>query len=138
MFEFLKRAPAAVPEAKASAASPMIAWSGSGRVAWSPRDISSLTRTGFQGNPVGFRCVRLIAEAAAAIPLVFQDEVERFERHPVLSLIARPNPAQGKAELFEALYGQILLTGNGYLEAVCAGDGPPGSDLSFAQLSSAG
>ncbi len=45
-----------------------------GRVAWSPRDTVSLTRTGFQGNPIGFRAVKLIAEAAAALPLVLQDE----------------------------------------------------------------
>lgn len=126
MFDFLKRAGDAAPEAKASAAGPVIAWAGSGRVAWSPRDTGSLTRTGFAGNPVGFRAVKLIAEAAAALPLVVQDRVRRYEDHPLVSLVSRPNPAQGKAELFEALYGQLLLTGNGYLEAVGGTDGAPG------------
>ncbi|WP_284164148.1 phage portal protein [Frigidibacter sp. SD6-1] len=106
------------PEAKASATGRVIAWGSSGRVAWSPRDVVSLTKTGFAANPVGFRAVKLIAEAAAALPLVCQDQERRFDIHPLLDLIARPNPGQGRAELFEALYGQILLTGNGYLEAV--------------------
>ncbi len=110
--------PMAVPQVKASATGPVIAYASSGRVAWSPRDTVSLTRTGFQGNPVGFRAVKLIAEAAAALPLVLQDQDRRFEMHPLLDLIRRPNAAQGKAELFEALYGQLLLSGNGYLEAV--------------------
>jgi HK97 family phage portal protein len=125
VFDFLKRAEARVPEAKASATGPVIAYHGSGRVAWSPRDSVSLTRTGFSGNPVGFRAVKLIAEAAAALPLVLQDATCRFESHPVLDLITRPNPLQGRAELFEALYGQLLLTGNAYVEAVSDAEGNP-------------
>ena len=119
----------AVPESKASATGPVMAWHGAGRVAWSPRDTVTLTRTGFAGNPVGFRCVKMVAEAAASLPLVLQDSAERFASHPLLELIARPNPGQGRAELFEALYGQILLTGNGYLEAVGAAEGRPPEEL---------
>ncbi len=125
VFDFLKRAEAQVPEAKASATGPVIAYHGSGRVAWSPRDSVSLIRAGFTGNPVGFRAVKLIAEAAAALPLVLQDAERRYEAHPVLGLIGRPNPLQGRAELFEALYGQILLSGNGYVEAVAGETGLP-------------
>jgi HK97 family phage portal protein len=112
-------------EAKASATGPVVAWQNMGRVAWSARDTASLTRTGFTGNPVGFRAVKLIAEAGAAVPLVLQDARQRYEVHPVLDLLRRPNPAQGQAELFEAFLGQILLSGDGYLEAVGAG-GVPG------------
>jgi HK97 family phage portal protein len=43
----------------------------------------------------------------------------------VQELLSRPNGAQGRAELLEALFAQLLLTGNGYLEAV-ANDGLPG------------
>ena len=116
-FNFFRKG-ADVPEQKASATGPVVAYHGAGRVAWSPRDVVSLTRTGFLGNPIGFRCVKLIAEAAAALPLVLQDRERRYDEHPLLALIQHPNAAQGRAELFEALYGQLLLTGNGYLEAV--------------------
>lgn len=118
MFDFLKRRNSAAPEAKASASGPVIAYGGSGRVAWSPRDTVSLTRAGFTGNPVGFRAVKLIAEAASALPIVVQDRMRRYETHPLLELVSRPNAAQGRADLFESLFGQLLLTGNGYLEAV--------------------
>ncbi len=124
VFDFLKRRVAA-PEAKASAAGPVVAWASSGRVAWSPRDAVSLTKAGFSGNPVGFRCVKLIAEAAAALPLVLQNSVARFDAHPVLDLLKRPNPGQGQAELLEALYAQILLSGNGFVEAVAGEAGTP-------------
>ncbi len=125
VFDMFKRGTQEIPEAKASATGPVIAYSGSGKVAWSPRDTASLIRSGFAGNPVGFRSVKLIAEAAAALPLVLQDAATRYETHPVLDLITRPNPIQGRAELFEALYGQILLSGNGYVEAVGGETGVP-------------
>ena len=117
--------PVAAPERKASATGRVIAYHSAGRVAWSPRDAASLTRTGFAGNPVGFRAVKIIAEAAAALPLVLQDAERRYAEHPVLRLLRAPNPAQGRAELLESLYGQILLSGNGYLEAVAAEEGAP-------------
>ena len=78
VFDFLKRAPgaekaavAAVPEAKASATGRVVAFGSSGRVAWSPRDAVSLTKTGFLNNPIGFRAVKVISEAAAALPLLW-------------------------------------------------------------------
>ncbi|MGY6703957.1 phage portal protein [Roseinatronobacter sp.] len=121
-------------EAKASAVGPLTAGrmgaktavlgvAGSGAVSVGMRDGVSLARAGFVGNPIGFRAVRLISEAASALPLVVQDSARRYEVHPLLDLITRPNPAQGRAEFFEALYSQLLLTGNAYVEAVNGVDG---------------
>ena len=127
MFEFFGKGGVkgeAVPETKASAAGPLVAIASHGRAAWTARDTSSLTRSGFVANPIGFRAVKLIAEAAAALPLVVQDRVQRYDQHPVQDLLARPNAAQGTAELLEALYGQLLLSGNAYLEGV-ADEGLP-------------
>ena len=127
VFDFLRRADApaaavsAVPEApevKASATGRVVAFATGGRVAWSPRDTVSLTKSGFLGNPVGFRAVKLVAEAAAALPLVLQDAERRYDVHPLLDLTRRPNAAQGRAEFLEAVYGQLILTGNAYIEAV--------------------
>ncbi len=126
VFQFLRRGAEIAVEQKASATGPVIAWQGSGRIAWSPRDTVSLTKTGFLGNPIGFRAVKLISEAAAALPLVVQDTERRYEVHPLLALIARPNAVQGRADLFEAIYGQLLLSGNAYLEAVPGGGALPG------------
>jgi HK97 family phage portal protein len=122
MFDFLKRGTAqdAPVEAKASATGKVLAM-GAGRAVWSARDTVTLTKSGFTRNPVGFRAVRMIAEAAAALPLILQDRDRRYDAHPVADLLARPNAAQGRAELLEAVYGYLLLSGDAYLEAV--GDG---------------
>ncbi|MDO6522250.1 phage portal protein [Shimia thalassica] len=125
VFDFLRRQTTEAPEHKASATGPVVAYHSAGRVAWSPRDTVSLTRTGFSGNPVGYRSVKLIAESAAALPLVLQDGQTRFEKHPLLGLLTSPNLAQGRAELFETLFGQLLLSGDGYLEAVGDNDAVP-------------
>ena len=126
VFDFLRRGREAAPtETKASAAGAVVSWQGMGRAAWSARDVASLTRSGFAGNPVGFRAVKLIAEAASALPLVLQDRVQRFETHPLLDLMRCPNAAQGRAELLESLYGQLLLSGDAYVEAVAGESGLP-------------
>jgi len=133
VFDFLRQGaarrgadPAAPVEKKASATGRVVAFGSSGRVLWSARDAVSLARTGFQGNPIGFRAVKLIAEAAAALPLICQDAERRYEQHPVLALVARPNGAQGRAEMMEAVYGHLLLSGNAYLEAVPGAGRLPG------------
>ena len=124
MFQFLRRKDAPSLQVKASRV-PLTGFATQGRAVWGARDTASVTRAGFAANPVGFRAVKLIAEAAAALPLVCQDACTRYDTHPVLGLMAAPNAAQGRADLLEALYGQVLLSGNGYLEAVCSEDGTP-------------
>ena len=117
VFQIFRADKTQAPEAKASAAPPVVAFHGSGRAAWSPRDTSSLIRNGFANNPVGFRCVKMIAEAAAAVPLVLQDAERRYDVHPVLRLLSNPNETDTQATLLETFIGQLILTGDGYLEA---------------------
>lgn len=133
VFSFKRRVASApvtsnAMETKASATGRLAGWGISGRVRWSPRDAVSLTRTGFLANPIGFRAVKLVAEAAAALPLVCQDTERRFDQHPLLDVINRPNPTQGRAEFLEAVYGHMMLSGNAYLEAV------PGAEKMPAEL----
>ena len=54
VFEFMRRkgTPISPPEAKASAAAPVIAWAGAGRVAWSPRETGALARQAIDGHPL--------------------------------------------------------------------------------------
>ena len=115
--------PAARPAAtKASAAGRVAARAlPTGLARGGMRDGGSLVRSGFLDNPIGFRAVRLIAEAAAGVPLAVAGPEGRYATHPVADLLMQPNGAQGGAAFLEALYGQIVLTGDGYVEGV--GDG---------------
>ena len=109
------------PEEKASAVGAILAMHHVGRPVWTPRDYESLTRAGFGRNPVAYRCVRMLAEAAASAPLVVCEGRARAEGHPLQAVLDRPNPEQSGRELFEQLYGQLQTAGNAYLEAAGAG-----------------
>jgi phage portal protein BeeE len=67
-------------------------------------------------NPVVHRCVRMIAEAAAAVPWIAHDGPTEVPDHPLLALIERPNTRDTRAGFLETLYGHLLLSGNAYAE----------------------
>ena len=95
------------------------AWlSGDGRALWTGRSYAALAREGFMKNPVAHRCVRLLSEAASAIPWLAYDGAEEFPDHPALGLLSRPNGRQRGPDFFEALYGHLLLSGNAYVAPV--------------------
>jgi phage portal protein BeeE len=122
-WPFGRRGRAAAPEAKASRAGAVVAFSSVGRPRWTPNDYASLAREGFQRNAVAYRCVRMIAEAAASAPFAVFVDGARDDAHPLAKLIRRPNPEQSGAELMEALYGALQVSGNAYVEAT--GDARP-------------
>jgi len=97
-----------------------MAWHAPGRPVWPMRDAAAFAREGYAKNAVAYRCVRLIAEAAASAPLKFGPS-----DHPLARLLARPNPEQTGVELLEAFYGHLQVAGNAYLEAASLeGAGP--------------
>jgi HK97 family phage portal protein len=89
-----------------------------GRAAWTNRDYAALAREGFQRNAVVHRAVRLVAEAAAALPLDLHGGEGLAAEHPLLELLARPNPREAGTRFLEGVYGHLLVSGNAYLEAV--------------------
>lgn len=106
------------PEKKASRARALIALSRPSAPVWTPRDYASLARAGFEKNVIAYRCIRLVAEAAAAVPVKVIDGGAVASEHPLLALLSHPNPEQSGAELFENLYGFLETAGNAYIEAV--------------------
>jgi HK97 family phage portal protein len=44
--------------------------------------------------------------------------MEEVDGHPLMDLLRRPNPYMGMAEMFEAIIGYKLITGNSYLHGV--------------------
>lgn len=93
-----------------------------GDAAWTRRDYATLAREGFMRNPTVHRCVRLIAEAAASVPWLLYEQQSEVSEHPLLELLARPNPRCSGASFMEVLYGHLLMSGNAYVELVEAGE----------------
>ncbi|MBI1239052.1 MAG: phage portal protein [Alphaproteobacteria bacterium] len=120
----MPRASATPPELKASAAGPLLALQTAGRPVWTPRDYEALAREGVMKNPIAYRCTRMIAEAAASVPWLVYEGARELDDHPILGLLAEPNPLQSGAGLMERWYGYLQASGNAYLEAVSI-DGAP-------------
>ena len=97
----------------------LLAWHAPGQPVWSARDPAVFAREGYARNAIAYRCVRMIAEAAASAPL----KVGPVD-HPLARLLARPNPEQTGVELLEA-YGHPRVSGNAFLEAASFDDSVP-------------
>jgi phage portal protein BeeE len=105
MFDWMRKLRAPRAERK------LLAWHAPGRPVWPMRDPSAFAREGYAKNAIAYRCVRMIAEAAASAPLKVGPE-----GHPLARVLARPNPEQTGVELLEAFFGHLQVSGNGYLE----------------------
>ncbi len=105
-------------EKKDSLAKPLISLHNLGQAQWAPRNYASFANEGFAQNAICFRCVRMIAEAIASIPLSVIEEGEEFTQHSALDLLNRPNSAQCGPDLLEEWYGYLLVAGNSYMEVV--------------------
>lgn len=78
---------------------------------WGRADPASLAKDGYIGNAVAYRCVRMVAEAAASIGFTASDE--RVE-----TLLIEPSPDEAGQALRERLYTDLQITGNAWLEAI--------------------
>src|SRR5262245_33732954 len=100
------------PAVKASRTGPVIALEHLHQPVWSPRDYATFAREGVMQNAIVYRAVRMVAEAAASVPLLLYDGDVEIETHPLLDLLARPNPVSTRPDLLEAWYGYLLVSGN--------------------------
>jgi HK97 family phage portal protein len=98
----------------------LLAWHSLGRPVWSTRDPAAFAREGYAKNAVAYRCVRMIAEAAASAPLKVGPR-----GHPLARLLARPNPEQTGVELLEAFFGHLQVSGNAFLEVAAIDQDAP-------------
>ncbi len=104
-----------------------------GQAVWMPRDTKAFAKEGYAGNVIVFRCVDVIAKAMASIPLVVkQGDAIAGPEHPLVKLLARPNPRTTKARMVHQLVAFRLITGNTYLEKL--GPGTPEQHLPPTQL----
>jgi len=105
------------PERKESGGHTMLSFSQLGAPNWSGRGFGSLVNHGFARNPVVYRCIRLIAEAANRVPLVVSEGGQKLDDHPLARLLGRPNGRQSGGEMLEAVYAYLQTAGNAYLQA---------------------
>lgn len=82
------------------------------------KGFAALAHEGFARNPVVYRCVRMIAESAARVPLDVRDGDKVLSDHPLLTLLRRPNRREDGKALIERMVSYLQIAGNAYLDAV--------------------
>ena len=103
------------------AGAPLLSFANIGQPVWAPRDYAAFAREGFMQNAIVYRCVRMISEAAASVPILLYDGEHEIDTHPLKSLLRRPSATATYADLLESFIGFLLVSGNTYLEAVAVG-----------------
>jgi HK97 family phage portal protein len=105
-----------------------------GQVQSWPRVYGEFSKEGYQKNVVVFRCISMIAHAVGSIEWVLYQRVSRKKReeiedHPLLELLARPNPLLAKASFFENITAYRLISGNAYVSKVSSNPNKPPTEL---------
>ena len=109
---------AARPQEAKQFSGPVVALHGMGDAIWSAPSMAALAREGFARNPVVYRCVRMVAEAAASRPWLMYDGSAEITAHPVLDLLSRPSPGRSGREFVEAVLSHVQVSGNAYVQAI--------------------
>lgn len=125
MNRLLGRGPGSEPASAAERKSlaPMLAFHHPGRGFFGEVSGIGLVRAGYHRNPVVHRCVRLIAEAGASVPLALTMDGAEVKAHVIEKLLECPNPRESGMEMLDQVYMHLLLFGNAYLHAVSGGEG---------------
>lgn len=89
---------------EAKSAPPLVTLTDPGGPNWGSRDGGALTRDGYLHNALAYRCVRIVAEAAASVPLTTAHEA-------AAQLIRKPAPDLPGAAFLEGVYTQLQLFG---------------------------
>lgn len=116
-------------EARASKAGRLISLSFVNRAVWTPRRYDKLAEESYAKNAVAFRAINEISKCAGSVPFLLfrgtgKERVEILDG-PLLDLLRRPNPMQGRAAFIQSLVGFYLIAGNSYIESVGVKTKPP-------------
>lgn len=71
----------------------------------------ALVKDGYQRNVIVYRAVTRITTAICSIKFELYQGDKHIESHPILDLLKRPNPKDGKGTFFEEAFTNYLLTG---------------------------
>ena len=114
-------------ETKASAVGPLLALQMTGPPLFMARRYEDFAGEGYRKNVVVHRAVNEISRAAASVPWTLLERSagarQRLMEQPLLTLLARPNPAMARAEFLEAVIGYLQIAGNSYVEAIAPAPG---------------
>lgn len=109
-----------VREAKTSQAAGLMVMN-PGQPAWSPRNYEQFAKEAYSKNVIAYQAINKIAEAIASVKFGVYRGQQELVAHPLLNLLANPNPLQSSTEYIRAKVSYLMIAGNGYEERVKVG-----------------
>jgi HK97 family phage portal protein len=93
-----------------------------GRAVSTPLNYEGFSREGYSKNVIAYKAISDIAEAVGALDILLYKkrpggDDQEVPMHPVLDLLARPNPMMTGYEFMESFAAFMLIAGNSYVEA---------------------
>ena len=96
----------------------LIAFHSAGNAIWSSLEAGGYANQAFARNPVVYRCVRMISEAASSMAFAIKENRVEMNEHPLLDILSKPNARQSGPKFLECLYGHLLISVNLYLTKI--------------------
>jgi len=90
-----------------------------------PHRYGALAHEGYGRNVIVFRAISLVARALSSLPLCLRSGGQVLDAHPVLDLLAAPNPRHDRSQLIADLASAYLIAGNAFLLKVGDSSAPP-------------
>lgn len=115
MFRFLRKKKQLPIEKKESATSKTY-FINTGVASFTQHDYKDLALEGYATNVIASKCINMIAKSVAYIDLKVFDGDKELEKHPLITLLQRPNELQSGAEFIESVIAYKLIDGNSYIE----------------------
>jgi len=92
---------------------------------WTPKQYDKLSEAGYQNCMTVYACVNQVARAAAGVEWKAFVGEKDAPKHPILTLLDRPNENDGKRAFIAKYFSYLLLAGNDYTIAGRIGTQPP-------------
>ncbi|MBL0317738.1 MAG: phage portal protein [Alphaproteobacteria bacterium] len=85
---------------------------------WSERSYQQFSQEGYIRNVVAHRAIHMIASCASSVPWKLyrcqENQKIHIKAHPLLTLLAHPNPYLSGSEYLEQVYSYRLISGNSF------------------------
>lgn len=95
-----------------------------GKPVSTPANYEGFARQGYSKNLIVYAAISKIATACKGVNWVVYSKrrssngkLTELENHPLLDLLAKPNPLQARAAFIESVVGFKLIAGNSYIES---------------------
>ena len=91
---------------------------------WSSNNYNKFANEAYIKNVIAHRSISMIATACASVPFKLYRKSNStripLNDHPLLKLLAKPNPVQSTQEFMETIYAYRQIAGNAYVLSVCS------------------